>query len=116
MLLFSELITAMSCSLAAESQDIFIKEGSRLHKIYGVTLTSEKYNCGYSLNGSYREAFEQSNLKCVAHNRESDVRVVELIGHHFFLAMLFQPQLSSEEMKPHPIIIAFLKEAEMKSR
>lgn len=109
--LFSELITEMSCSLTAESQDIIVREGSRLHTIYGVTAISEKYNCGYSLNSSYSGAFELSALKCTGYNRQGDIRVVELKGHQFFLAMLFQPQLSSEELSPHPIILAFLNAA-----
>lgn len=113
--LFSKLITKMSCSLRAESQDIIIKTNSLLYSIYNEILVSEKYNCGYSLNRYYKEAFEQSNLRCVAYNRQGDVRVVELKGHHFFLAMLFQPQLSSNEQCPHPIILAFLKAAKSNS-
>ena len=102
MAFFSELITEMSCSLKAESQDIVIKTESQLHAIYNTATTSEKYNCGYALNNAYREAFAQSDLKFVAHNQQGDVRVVELHGHPFFLAMLFQPQLSSTELHPHP--------------
>jgi len=109
--LFSELITEMSCSLTAESQDIVIKAESQLHDIYKTTTILERYNCAYALNNTYREAFEQSDLKFVAHNQQGDVRVVELHGHPFFLAMLFQPQLSSAELHPHPIIVAFLDAA-----
>ena len=114
--LFAELITEMSCSLRAESQILDVKVGSRLHALYRAATTSEKYNCGYTLNDSYREAFEHSELKCVAHNRQGDVRAVELLGHQFFLAALFQPQLSSTELHPHPLIVAFLEAAKNQSQ
>lgn len=113
--LLSKLIVKMSCSLVGESQKILLNEGSRLHIISRSILITEKHNCSYSLNGTYRELFEQSKLKFVGHNQEGDVRVLELLKHQFFLAMLFQPQLSSKELQPHPIIVAFLKEAEIRS-
>lgn len=109
--LFSQMITSMTCALVAESQDIHIPEGSMTHEIYGATQVAEKYNCGYSLNPKYRRAFEQSDLRCAGHNGEGDVRLVELPGHPFFLATLFQPQLSSTKERPHPLIVAFINEA-----
>jgi CTP synthase (UTP-ammonia lyase) len=41
---------------------------------------------------------------------------VELAGHHFFLATLFQPQLSSSPQKPHPLLTAFVRAAAEFSR
>jgi CTP synthase (UTP-ammonia lyase) len=41
-----------------------------------------------------------------------DTRILELPHNKFFIATLFQPQLSSTPEKPHRLILAFLKSAE----
>ena len=40
---------------------------------------------------------------------EGEARIVEMIDHRFFLATLFQPQLTSKEGSPHPLITAYLE-------
>ena len=37
-----------------------------------------------------------------------EVRAIEIPGHRFYIATLFQPQLSSTEETPHPIVLGFL--------
>jgi CTP synthase (UTP-ammonia lyase) len=39
------------------------------------------------------------------------MRALELPSNRFFLATLFQPQLSSSFDAPHPIVIGFLRAA-----
>jgi len=109
--LFSTLITKMSCSLVGETQKIFIRKKSLAHKIYHADQIMEMFNCSYSLNEDYRTKFEESNLNCVGNNQDGDARIIEIPEHKFFLAMLFQPQLSSNESSPHPVIVSFLKAA-----
>jgi hypothetical protein len=41
--------------------------------------------------------------------RKGEIRAIESPTHRFFLATLFQPQLSSTEKKPHPIVLALCK-------
>jgi CTP synthase (UTP-ammonia lyase) len=41
---------------------------------------------------------------------EGEARILELPGHPFFLATLFQPELA-EGPRPHPIIRAFARAA-----
>jgi CTP synthase (UTP-ammonia lyase) len=40
-----------------------------------------------------------------------EIRAIESPTHRFYLATLFQPQLSSTEKKPHPIVLAFVQAA-----
>jgi len=40
-----------------------------------------------------------------------ETRAVELPGHRFFIATLFQPQLSSRPETPHRFFLAFLRAA-----
>jgi CTP synthase (UTP-ammonia lyase) len=42
---------------------------------------------------------------------KEECRAIESPAHLFFIATLFQPQLSSRHDNPHPLIIAFLKAA-----
>jgi CTP synthase (UTP-ammonia lyase) len=44
-----------------------------------------------------------------ARGAQGEIRAIESPAHRFFVATLFQPQLSSEPSKPHPIIIEFLR-------
>jgi CTP synthase (UTP-ammonia lyase) len=37
------------------------------------------------------------------------MRAFDLVGKHFHLATLFQPQLSSTNKQPHPVRIGFLR-------
>ena len=40
-----------------------------------------------------------------------ELRAVELPEHPFFIATLYQPQLSSTEARPHPVIVEFVAAA-----
>lgn len=100
----------MSCSLAGETQEIVILKESLAYRIYEKDSVIEKYNCGYSLNETFRNIFEHSDLRVVGVNPDGEVRMVEISNHPFFLAMLFQPQFNMAEF-PHPVVVAFLREA-----
>lgn len=100
----------MSCSLVGETQEILIHPESLAYRIYTAKSVTEKYNCSYSLNESYKTKFEQSDLRIAGVNAEGDVRLIEVPNHRFFMAMLFQPQLNMGAL-PHPLILSFLKEA-----
>lgn len=108
---FDRLITPLSCSLVAECQEIGLATGSLAHSIYTTRSIDEKFNCSYSLNALYKDTFATSGLGLTGHNNDGEVRIVELADHPFFLAMLFQPQLSSTRERPHPVICRFLAQA-----
>jgi CTP synthase (UTP-ammonia lyase) len=40
-----------------------------------------------------------------------EVRIVELDGHPFYVATLFQPELAEPTEVPHPLIKEFVREA-----
>ena len=108
---FSSLISIMSCSLIGGRQEIQIQKGSMTHDIYKKTCITERFNCNYNLNEQYRDTLNSSGLQLVGASKDGDVRIVELSHHTFFLAMLFQPQLTSTTMDPHPVILKFLRAA-----
>ncbi|MBZ5592679.1 MAG: hypothetical protein LAP39_10620 [Acidobacteriia bacterium] len=84
-----------------------IKPHCRLAEIYGATEIEEEYFCNFEMNPEYYQRFEDAGLLPVAFGQNGELRAVEL-PDRFFVATLYQPQLSSNEQRPHPVIVAFL--------
>ncbi|MGA7277720.1 MAG: hypothetical protein WBW79_07265 [Desulfocapsaceae bacterium] len=93
----------------SERQEINIRSGSLVSQIYESETTVENFNCSYSLNETYRAEFEESDFQFVGTNKDGDVRIIELPELRFFIATLFQPQLSQSNFFPHPLVRFFLK-------
>ena len=106
------LIAPLSCSLVGVKGTIRFVPGSVLAAAYGIPETVEGYHCSYGLNPQYRPLLESRPLRISAHDDAGDVRAVELAGHPFFVATLFQPELSALSGTPHPLIRAFARAAE----
>jgi CTP synthase (UTP-ammonia lyase) len=85
-----------------------IVPGSRLHSICGSEDHSEQYYCNYGVNEEYEKQFEAAGLRVSARGTLGETRAVELPNHRFFIATLFQPQLSSRPESPHAFWLAFL--------
>jgi CTP synthase (UTP-ammonia lyase) len=109
------LITPLSCSLVGRSGTIRLVPESRAHAIYGRSETAEEYHCNYGLNSKYRSRLEEAGLRTSGVDEEGAVRIVELPEYPFYLATLFQPELSSTPDNPHPIIVAFVQAAALAS-
>jgi CTP synthase (UTP-ammonia lyase) len=88
-----------------------IQPGCRLAAIYGACEIEEEYFCNFEVNPAYRERFETAGLRLTAFDDRGELRAVELPEHPFFVATLYQPQLSSTEERPHPVIVEFIAAA-----
>jgi len=117
----SLLITAVACPMPDRSPGapslhaagaIRLRRGTRAWEIYGREEISERYFCNYEVNPAYREAIEAAGLTLSGFSENGDIRVAELPAHPFFVATLFQPQLSSAAESPHPLICAFVQAAQ----
>lgn len=114
------VVTPLSCSLpnrreggpkASGDERLKIVPGSRLHSICGSEDDSEQYYCNYGVNEEYEKQFQAAGLRVSARGMQGETRAVELPDHRFFIATLFQPQLSSRPEAPHPFWLAFLRAA-----
>jgi len=101
-------ITALSCSLVGETRKIFINEASMVYKFYHESQVEERYNCNFGVNPNYQKLINENGLKVVGVDENGEARIVELPQNKFFIATLFQPQLSSLPIKPHKLIVAYL--------
>ncbi len=88
-----------------------IKPGCRLAAIYRATEIEEQYFCNYEVNPQYHEDLENAGLRLSAFGENGEARALELPDHRFFIATLFQPQLSSSEDRPHPVVVEFVAAA-----
>jgi CTP synthase (UTP-ammonia lyase) len=106
-----QLITPLDCALREAHDRIKLLEGTRIRAIYGRDKIVEGYNCSYGLNPAFRALLEASPLRVSGVDDAGDVRVVELDGHPFFVATLFQPERSALTGAAHPLIAAYLRAA-----
>jgi len=102
------VVAPLSCGLVEVKGDVVLTPGSRLASIYGAAEASEGYHCIYGLSPNYAARLASGPLRVAARDRAGDVRAVELEGHPFFIATLFQPERSGLEGRRHPLIEDFV--------
>ncbi|MBC7983056.1 MAG: hypothetical protein H7Y02_04290 [Candidatus Obscuribacterales bacterium] len=87
---------------------LHFEPGSRLAKIYGCESAHEEYHCSFGLNPHYAERLSTGPMKVAARDEEGSVRAIELDGHPFFIATLFQPERSALHNRLPPLVKAFV--------
>ena len=97
--------------LSGKVPEIRIRPGSYLHSFYKKDIVTEEFFCNFEVNPDFEGAILEAGFPIVARGAQGEVRAIESPTHRFFVATLFQPQLSSKPGKPHPIIIEFLRAA-----
>ena len=93
--------------------EIRLRPGSYLQSFYGKDkeVVSEEFFCNFEVNPEYEWCAMEAGFPVVARGMQGEIRAVESPSHRFFIATLFQPQLSSTEKSPHPLILAFVQAA-----
>ena len=109
------LIVPLECSLKGHEEAVMVVPGTRAAKILGPGRRTERYNCSYGLNPDYLEVLTDSGLRLSGFDDSGAVRIVELPGHPFFMATLFQPERQDEHSQPHRVIAAFAAAAAAKA-
>ena len=115
-----QVVTPLSCALprrresgpkGSGDEQLTILPGTRLRSICGSVDAAEQYYCNYGVNEGYVKQFQAAGLRVSARGMRGETRAVELPDHRFFIATLFQPQLSSRPEAPHQLWMAFLRAA-----
>jgi CTP synthase (UTP-ammonia lyase) len=101
------LIVALECSLLGHESTVVIAPGTLAARAMGPGQTTERYFCSYGLNADYLEVLQTHGLVFSGRDERGEVRVAELPDHPFYVASLFQPELSSDPTWVHPLIVAF---------
>lgn len=97
--------------LSGVMNQIHLRPGSFLAKHYGKELIEEEFFCNYEVNPDFEWMAMEAGFPIVARGSNEECRAIESPAHSFFIATLFQPQLSSREDTPHPLLMAFLQAA-----
>jgi len=104
-------VVPMSCSFVGEDRTVSFRPGSRAAAWYGAASATERFTCRFGLNPALRAAFEAAGFQAAGTDETGEVRLLELAGCRFHVATLFQPQFASAPGAPHPLVLAFLREA-----
>lgn len=91
--------------------EIRLRPGSYLQSFYMNDTIAEAFFCNYELNPEFEWCAMEAGFPIVARGPQGEVRAIESPTHRFFIATLFQPQLSSKPDKPHPLVMAFVQAA-----
>jgi CTP synthase (UTP-ammonia lyase) len=102
------VISPLTCSLVEQTGTIRLKENSLICKACGKAEIIEGYHCRFGLNPAFREKLETGELCFTGWDEDGDARVLELRGHPFFVATLFQPERLAFRGQVHPLIRAFV--------
>jgi CTP synthase (UTP-ammonia lyase) len=104
------LIEPLACSLVGHEAAVTIEPGSLAESVIGARRTVERYFCAYGPS-RHLDTLRAHGLRFSGHDADGQVRLAELPGHPFFLASLFQPELSGDPARPHPMIRALAQAA-----
>lgn len=103
------VITPLACALVEKTDTIRFHPGSILAAAYGCLDATEGYHCSYGINPAFLSAIMSGPLRLSAADRAGEVRAVELEGHPFFAATLFQPERAALAGKIPPLVAAFVQ-------
>ena len=92
--------------------EIRLRPGSYLQSFYMKDTVAEELFCNFEVNPEYEWASIEAGFPIAARGPQGEIRAIESPAHRFFVATLFQPQLSSKAGKPHPLVLAFVQAAE----
>jgi CTP synthase (UTP-ammonia lyase) len=98
------LISPLGCALVGVKSRVRMTAGSAIRKAYGAPEAVVRYHCSFGLNGRYRRLVESSALHVSAVDDQDEIRAVELDGHPFFVATLFEPEMDA----PSALVNAFV--------
>ncbi|MET8975052.1 hypothetical protein ABZX85_05475 [Streptomyces sp. NPDC004539] len=104
------LLAPLACSLEGHEGAVLLAPGSLAHTVIGSDRSVERYSCRYGLARD-EDALTAHGLRFSGRDEAGEPRVAELPGHPFFLATLFQPELSGDGSRPHPVIRALARAA-----
>jgi CTP synthase (UTP-ammonia lyase) len=91
--------------------EIRLRPGSYLQSFYGKDVVSEEFFCNFEVNPDYEWAAMEAGFPVVARGSQGEIRAIESPTNRFYIATLYQPQLSSTAKNPHPLVLAFVQAA-----
>ncbi len=105
-------IQDMGGTMRLGAYDCKLEKDSHAYEAYGKELVRERHRHRYEFNNKYKEDFKKAGMKMTGINPQKDlVEIVELEDHPWFVGVQFHPEYKSTVANPHPLFVAFVKEA-----
>jgi CTP synthase (UTP-ammonia lyase) len=95
--------------LSGKVNQIRLRPGSYLASYYAQETIEEEFFCNYEMNPEFEWMAMEAGFPIVARGANEECRAIESPAHLFYIATLFQPQLTSTKDKPHPLVTAFVQ-------
>lgn len=111
------VITPVNCEIPARGPGLHGARvvrptpGTLLAALCGADELTGEYFCSFETSRDFVPRWTAAGLTVAARDQDGELRAFELPRNRFFLATLFQPQLSSRHRRPHPIVTGLLKAA-----
>ena len=106
------VVAPLSCSLVGEKREVTAIAGTRVAELCGAAPFTGFHWCNYGLAAAHEAALVAAGLVVSARAPDAGVEAVELPGHPFYVATLFQPQVgTSASGRLHPLIGALVSAA-----
>ncbi|MFJ4197182.1 CTP synthase [Pseudomonas sp. NPDC089534] len=103
------VLSPLTCSLVETVDSIHLEPGSLIAKAYETSQILEGYRCRYGVNPQFQQDLMSGRLRAVGHDSAGDLRAIELTGHPFFVATLFQPERAALKGQLPPLVRAFVQ-------
>jgi len=97
--------------LSGSIRGIRLRPGSYLQSLYSQDTVAEEFFCNFEVNPDYEWAAMEAGFPVAARGPQGEIRAIESPSHRFYIATLFQPQLSSKPETSHPLVLAFVQAA-----
>ncbi len=87
--------------------------GSRMAKLYGTEVVSERHRHRYEVNNRYRARLEDVGLRCSGSSFPDGklVEFIELPDHPYFVGTQAHPEFKSRPDRPHPMFSGLIEAA-----
>jgi CTP synthase (UTP-ammonia lyase) len=105
-------VSPLACSLEGQMRQVTTVPGTRVAQLCGPGPFPGFHWCSYGVEPTLLVRLVAAGLVVSATAPDAGVEAVELPGHPFYVATLFQPQVgSSETGKLHPLVGALVEAA-----
>jgi CTP synthase (UTP-ammonia lyase) len=84
-------------------------KGTLLYELCRTETLRGEFFCSFEPNPQYVPRWEAAGLRVAARGPRGEMWAFDLPHKRFFVATLFQPQLSSQGEQPHPIVLGYLR-------
>ena len=104
-----KMVTEKGGTMRLGAWDCKLEKDSKVYKIYGKELISERHRHRYEFNNDYLKKLTDSGLISTGFNPKTGlVEIVEIPNHKWFIGVQYHPEYKSTVLNPHPLFAAFV--------